>query len=281
MQQQIAAGLECRVKQLRQLRRVHNLRRFHTGNVGADPCIEGLAPFLIIVYGNILVSQQFREAGLGKGIARTEIHRVIAPVIGDSHADRKDLHIAPDLFGADAQICSGHRCTAENRHRLRNVHRRMGKHLKKPVRVVLSDQDDVASALDHALEQIDRDGRLQIDPGIPLQPQADLLDGVDGTENLEILRLQTDAGGADSQCGLAVQNLHDTEAGRYDQLERRHRVRHKDGVVNIGDSAAAALEPDDAAAIDVEARIEPTDVEIDVVGYRDVVVALEGELRLQ
>ena len=205
---------------------------------------------------------------------------LLAPEVGDAEGQAERFEGAPDLLGVDADVDAEQGHAADGGNGLGDAQTDAGEHFKVPIRIALAHQGDVAVALEHALEHLDVDARLQDQIRVPLQVEHDALDDLDGVLDLQIGGRELDAGEAQLQLGLAVEDLDDAESRLHGQLQRRQTGGHKDRIVDIGDAAAETLQPDGAAAVDVQARIEAAHVEVDLVGDGDVVAALEAQLGL-
>ena len=280
-------GPDAREAQELQLVFADDLRADGRLQVGADAGVEDAVALRVIADGDVravlvvaVELQQRGIAGLGEVAAGADVDAALAPEVGDAEGEGQRFKGAPDLLRADADVDAEQRHAAHGGDGLGDHQPDAREHLKVPILIVLPDQHDVAVAGDGLFEHVDIDARLQVQVGVPLQTQGDAADDLDGVLDLQVGGRELDAGEAQLQLGLAVEHLDDAEGGLHGQLQRRETGGHEDRVVDVGDAAAEALQPDGAAAVDVEARLKAAHVEVDLVGDGDVVPALEAQLGL-
>ena len=166
--------------------------------IGSHTGIQGESALCIVSDGNFIISQQFGECRLGLASA-AEVHIALAPVIGHAEGDEQHIHGTPYLVTVQSQIHTTDFHAARNRDRFGHLKIGTGKHLKKDIFIVRTDNHQITAAFNHALEQIQHDICTHINPGIPFQTQTHPFDGGKSGQRLDADALRTQADTGQSQ----------------------------------------------------------------------------------
>ena len=243
------------------------------GGVGAHHGVKGPAGVGSGVYGYGGQTQQVGVVGCGGVAAPADL--AAAPVVGDAHLDAQGLGGAPDLFRVDAHAHVGQGETADERQGAGQAQGGPDEELENAALI----QHQIAAALKDARDVHIHRGQEE-ELGVPVKLQAGAVQHGHGVGQHAVAQLRADALEAQGQRGPGRDDLEDGELRLQNELEGRNGLGEENGIVQVVDAAAGALEPDHAETVQVDAGDEAAHEEVEGIGVGDAVLALDGQLRL-
>ena len=242
------------------------------GGVGTHRGVEGPAGFRGGVDGDGGQAQQVGIAG--GGVLAVPAH-VAAPEIGDAHLNAHGLRRAPHLFGVGAHAHVGQGEAADERQGTGKLEGGLDKELIDAGLL----QHQVAAAGNNVPDvHIDRGQEEEF--RVPVKLQIGALQNHHAFGHPAVGQVGADALQTQIQLRPGRDDLEEGELGLQNELEGGNRVGEEDGIVQIVDAAARALEPQHTHSVQVDAGGKAPHKEPEGVGVRHPVLALDGQLGL-